>query len=154
MPARCGTNCAATGSAGRAGRPVARCTLERLMRHLGPRRGAPRPAGDHHPPRQAGRSGTDLVDRDFTAARPSQLWVVDMTYVPTWSGTVFIAFVSNMYSRRVVGSRCASRMPTELGLDTQVALNSSNRAAAAVSVGAVQTGRRSRAIWSQYLRLA
>ena len=75
------------GVTGRTGRPVARCTVERLMRELGlrvARRGVPvittRPDG------QAGRA-PDLVDRDFTAARPNQLWVVDMTYVPTWSGT-------------------------------------------------------------------
>ena len=59
----------------------------------------------------------DLVDRDFTAARPNQLWVVDLTYVPTWSGTVFTAFVSDVFSRRIVGWRCASSMPTELPLD-------------------------------------
>jgi transposase InsO family protein len=50
-------------------------------------------------------------------ARPNQLWVVDLTYVPTWSGTVFTAFVSDVYSRRIVGWRCASSMPTELPLD-------------------------------------
>jgi putative transposase len=102
---------------GRAGRPVARCTVERLMRSLGlrgVRRG--QPVITTRPDKQAGRA-PDLVDRDFTAARPNQLWVVDMTYVPTWSGTVFTAFVSDVYSRRVVGWRCASRMPTELPLD-------------------------------------
>ncbi|SDH68278.1 IS3 family transposase [Pseudonocardia oroxyli] len=100
-----------------AGRPVARCTVERLMRRLGlhgVRRG--QPLITTRPDRQADRA-PDLVDRDFTAARPNQLWVVDMTYVPTWSGTVFTAFVSDVYSRRVVGWRCASRMPTELPLD-------------------------------------
>ncbi len=50
-------------------------------------------------------------------ARPNQLWVMDLTYVPTWSGTVFTAFVSDVYSRRIVGWRCASSMPTELPLD-------------------------------------
>lgn len=105
------------GVTGPTGRLVARCTVERLMRELGlrgVRRGAPvittRPDG------QAGRA-PDLVDRDFTAARPNQLWVVDMTYVATWSGTVFTAFVSDVYSRRIVGWRCATRMPTELPLD-------------------------------------
>jgi putative transposase len=59
----------------------------------------------------------DLVDRDFTATRPNQLWVVDFTYVPTWSGTVFTAFVSDVYSQRIVGWRTATSMPTELPLD-------------------------------------
>nr|WP_308015374.1 IS3 family transposase [Pseudonocardia sp. ICBG1293] len=105
------------GVTGRTGRPVARCTVERLMRRLGlrgVRRG--QPVITTRPDAQAGRA-PDLVDRDFTAASPNQLWVVDMTYVPTWSGTVFTAFVSDVYSRRVVGWRCASRMPTELPLD-------------------------------------
>ncbi|SDH52104.1 putative transposase [Pseudonocardia oroxyli] len=96
---------------------VERCTVERLMRSLGlcgVCRG--QPVITTRPDEQAVRA-PDLVDRDFTATRPNQLWVVDMTYVPTWSGTVFTAFVSDVYSRRVVGWRCASRMPTELPLD-------------------------------------
>jgi putative transposase len=59
----------------------------------------------------------DLVERDFTASRPNQLWVVDFTYVPTWSGTAFTAFVTDVYSRRIVGWRTAAAMPTELPLD-------------------------------------
>ena len=59
----------------------------------------------------------DLVDRDFTAAAPNRLWVVDLTYVPTWSGMVFTAFVSDVFSRRIVGWRCATTMPTQLSLD-------------------------------------
>jgi putative transposase len=58
-----------------------------------------------------------LVDRNFTAAAPNRLWVVDLTYVPTWSGMVFTAFVSDVFSRRIVGWRCATNMPTELPLD-------------------------------------
>jgi putative transposase len=58
----------------------------------------------------------DLVERDFTASRPNQLWVVDFTYVPTWSGMAFTAFVTDVYSRRIVGWRTAA-MPTELPLD-------------------------------------
>ena len=102
---------------GQGGAPVARCTVERLMRELGlrgVRRG--QPTITTRPDQHAGRA-PDLVDRDFTAARPNQLWVVDLTYVPTWSGTVFTAFVSDVYSRRIVGWRCAARMPTELPLD-------------------------------------
>jgi putative transposase len=59
----------------------------------------------------------DLVTRDFSATRPNQLWVVDFTYVPTWSGMGFTAFVSDVVSRRIVGGRTDSRMPTELPLD-------------------------------------
>jgi putative transposase len=58
-----------------------------------------------------------LVNRDFTATRPNQLWVVDFTYCPTWSGMAFTAFVSDVFSRRIVGWRIAARMPTELPLD-------------------------------------
>ena len=59
----------------------------------------------------------DLVERDFTAARPNQLWIVDFTYVATWSGMVFTAFVTDVFSRRIVGWRTAPSMPTELPLD-------------------------------------
>lgn len=59
----------------------------------------------------------DLVRRDFTATRPNQLWIVDFTYVPTWAGMGFTAFVKDVYSRRIVGWRTHHRMPTELPLD-------------------------------------
>jgi putative transposase len=59
----------------------------------------------------------DLVQRDFTAGAPNRLWVVDFTYVPTWSGTVFTAFVSDAFSRRIVAWRTAAAMPTSLPLD-------------------------------------
>ena len=99
------------------GHPVPRCQVERLMRGAG-LHGVVR---GHRiattRPDQAASRPPDLVERDFTAARPNQLWVVDFTYVPTWSGTVFTAFVTDVYSRRVVGWRTAARMPTELPLD-------------------------------------
>ena len=60
----------------------------------------------------------DLVDRDFTATEPNQLWVADFTYVATWSGTVYVAFVFDVFSRRIVGWRAATEMTTELVLDT------------------------------------
>jgi len=59
----------------------------------------------------------DLVERNFTAPEPNRLWVVEFTYVPTWSGTVFTAFVTDVYSRRIVGWRTATSMPTALPLD-------------------------------------
>lgn len=117
------------GVTGAGGEPVARCTVERLMRSLGlrgARRG--RPVLTTRPDRHAERA-PDLVDRDFHAERPNQLWVVDLTYVPTWSGTVFTAFVSDVYSRRIVGWRCATTMPTELPLDAlEMALWTRDRA--------------------------
>ncbi len=58
-----------------------------------------------------------LVGRDFTAERPNLLWLVDFTYVPTWSGMAFTAFVTDVFSRRIVGWRTSSTMPTELPLD-------------------------------------
>jgi putative transposase len=97
--------------------PVSRRQVERLMRSAGlqgARRGRrftttrPDPAATRPP---------DLVKRQFNAQAPNQLWVVDFTYVPTWSGMVFTAFVSDVFSRRIVGWRTASSMPTALPLD-------------------------------------
>jgi putative transposase len=101
----------------REGIDVARCTVERLMREQGlqgVRQG--RRVVTTRPDPRAGRA-PDLVDRDFTADAPNELWVVDFTYVPTWSGMAFTAFVTDVFSRRIVGWRTASRMPTELPLD-------------------------------------
>jgi putative transposase len=99
------------------GRPVPRCQVERLMAAAG-LRGAVRgrPVVTTRPDTSAPRP-PDLVDRDFTATRPNQLWIVDFTYVPTWSGTRFTAFVSDVYSRRIVGWRTSASMPTQLPLD-------------------------------------
>jgi putative transposase len=59
----------------------------------------------------------DLVDRQFTPARPDSLWVADFTYVATWSGTVYVAFVIDAYSRRILGWRASTNKRTELVLD-------------------------------------
>jgi putative transposase len=99
------------------GRAVARCTVARLMRAAGlrgARRG--RQFRTTHPDSAAQRP-PDLVKRHFRAEGPNRLWVVDFTYVPTWSGMAFTAFVSDVYSRRIVGWRTAPSMPTELPLD-------------------------------------
>jgi putative transposase len=101
----------------REGIPVARCTVERLMRNAGlrgVRRG--KQFVTTRPDKTAVRPA-DLVNRRFRADRPNALWVVDFTYVPTWSGMAFTAFVSDVFSRRVVGWRTAASMPTELPLD-------------------------------------
>lgn len=58
----------------------------------------------------------DLVQRQFTASRPNQLWVADFTYVSTWAGVVFVAFVIDVFARRIVGWRVASSMRTDLVL--------------------------------------
>jgi len=94
-----------------------RCRVERLMRTAGlrgVRRG--RQFVTTRPDTAAARP-PDLVNRDFTADRPNALWIVDFTYVPTWAGMAFTAFVSDAFSRRIVGWRTAPSMPTELPLD-------------------------------------
>src|SRR5689334_24154252 len=59
----------------------------------------------------------DLVNRQFTAARPNQLWVADFTYVATWRGSVFVAFVIDVFSRMIVGWRVSTSMKTDFVLD-------------------------------------
>jgi len=101
----------------REGFEVARCTVERLMREMG-LQGAVRgrkfktTVADDGAARPA-----DLVDRDFTADRPNQLWVADLTYVATWRGFVFVAFVIDVFSRTIVGWRASSSLRTDLALD-------------------------------------
>jgi putative transposase len=102
---------------GREGIIVARCTVERLMRQQGlrgVRRG--KQFVTTRPDDKAVRPA-DHVQRCFTAERPNQLWVVDFTYVPTWAGMGFTAFVTDVYARRIVGWRTTNRIPTELPLD-------------------------------------
>lgn len=96
---------------------IARCTVERLMCVLdiqGVRRGArcktTIPDDKVHCPQ-------DLVNREFHAQRPNQLWVADITYIATWSGFVYVAFVIDVFSRRIVGWRALKNMRTDLILD-------------------------------------
>jgi putative transposase len=102
----------------RAGEPVARCTVERLMRAHGiqgaKRRGKPWRTTRPDP---AARRRPDLVERDFTATGPNRLWVADLTYLRCWEGVVFFAFIIDAYSRRIVGWQLASHMRTTLVLD-------------------------------------
>jgi putative transposase len=101
----------------REGTPVARCTVERLMRELdlaGARRG--RRMRTTVPAADAARPA-DLVRRQFSPAAPDRLWVADFTYVPTWTGMVYVAFVIDAYSRRILGWRAARSMKTALVLD-------------------------------------
>jgi putative transposase len=101
----------------REGTAVARCTVERLMRELG-LAGARR--GKRIRTTRAGAAAAraaDLVCRQFSPARPDRLWVADFTYVPSWAGTVYVAFVIDAYSRRILGWRAAASMKTQLVLD-------------------------------------
>jgi putative transposase len=102
----------------REGFKVARCTVERLMGELGIAgvvRGKTTRTTIHD--EQAPRPA-DLVERDFTATCPNQLWVADLTYVRTWSGFVYAAFVIDAFSRMIVGWQLASHLRTDLALDT------------------------------------
>jgi putative transposase len=101
----------------REGIVVARCTVERLMRELGLegiRRGKTRrtTTSDEVAPRPA-----DLVERDFSATRPNELWVADLTYVATWSGFVYVAFVIDVFSRFIVGWQTSRSLRTDLAID-------------------------------------
>jgi len=102
----------------RAGEQVGRGRVERLMRIHGiqgaKRRGKPWRTTK---PDELARRRPDLVDRDFTAERPNQLWVADLTYLRCWEGVVFFAFIIDAYSRRIVGWQLASHMRTTLVLD-------------------------------------
>jgi putative transposase len=102
----------------RAGERVPRCRVQRLMRAHGivgaKRRG--RPWRTTRPDPQAQRR-PDLVQRNFSASAPDELWVADLSYLRCWEGLVFFAFVIDAYSRRVVGWQLASHMRTTLVLD-------------------------------------
>ncbi len=97
--------------------PVARCTVERLMGKMG-LQGAVRgkkvwtTVADESADRP-----TDLVERDFTADRPNRLWIADITYVATWSGFVYVAFVFDVFSRMIVGWRVSRSLRSDLALD-------------------------------------
>ncbi len=102
----------------REGIEVARCTVERLMRELGiagaaaarkkPRTTVPGPG--------AGRPA-DLLERDFTAPAPNRRWVADITYVPTACGFAYTAFVTDLFSRKIVGWQVADHLRAGLALD-------------------------------------
>ncbi len=96
---------------------VARCTVERLMRRLGihgVRRGK---TVRTTIPDTAAPCPLDHVNRQFKADRPNQLWVSDFTYVSTWQGWLYVAFVIDVFARRIVGWRVSSSMHTDFVLD-------------------------------------
>jgi transposase InsO family protein len=98
--------------------PVARCTVERLMRQMG-LQGAVRGRAYKRTTIADESTGRpmDLVQRNFSADRPNQLWVADLTYVATWRGFVYVAFVTDVYSRRIVGWRVSNSLRSDLALD-------------------------------------
>ena len=101
----------------REGIGVARCTVERLMRHQGLKgvvRGEKRRTTI---PDDSAARPADLVDRIFEADGPNRLWLADITYVPTWSGLAYAALVIDAYSRFIVGWRVSASLRTDLALD-------------------------------------
>jgi putative transposase len=104
-------------AATRAGHDIGRDQVARLMRTAGIRgvkRG--RRVITTRSDDKAARS-PDLVKRNFTATAPNQLWVTDLTYVPTWSGVAYVCFIVDAFSRMIVGWRVATTMRTEMVLD-------------------------------------
>jgi len=101
----------------RDGVTAARCTVERLMRELG-LQGVVR--GRRHRttvPSDSTDRPRDLVDRKFESSKPNELWVADLTYVATWRGFVYVAFVVDVFSRRIVGWRVSNSLRSDLALD-------------------------------------
>lgn len=101
----------------REGRVVARCTMTRVFKAMGLLGVVRGRRATTTVPEPAAHRPQDLVQRDFTATRPNQLWVSDLTYVPTWRGFVYVAFVTDAYSRRIVGGRATTTLRTDLALD-------------------------------------
>ena len=113
----------------RAGEQVPRCRVQRLMRAHGiqgaKRRGKPWRTTTPDP---EARRRPDLVNRDFTAAGPNELWVADFSYLRCWEGVVFFSFVIDVFSRKVVGWQFAAHMRTTLVLDAlRMALSTRER---------------------------
>ena len=96
---------------------VARCTVERLMREMGLQGAVRGRTFKTTIPDEFAALPLDRVDRDFTAKRPNQLWVADLTYVATWRGFVYVAFVIDVFSRQIVGWRASTSLRTDLALD-------------------------------------
>ena len=101
----------------REGIPVARCTVERLMRRLGLQGARRGKTVRTTVPDRAMPCPLDRVNRQFQADRPNQLWVSDFTYVSTRQGWLYVAFVVDVFARRIVGWRASSTMATGFVLD-------------------------------------
>ena len=101
----------------REGIVVARCTVQRLMRDLGLRGAMRGKTRRTTTPDELAVRPADLVQRDFSAARPNELWVADITYVATWSGFVYTSFVIDAYSRFIVGWQASRSLRADLAID-------------------------------------
>ncbi len=101
----------------RQGIEVARCTVQRLMKRLGLQGARRGKVVRTTVPDKAQPCPMDRVNRQFKADRPNQLWVSDFTYVSTWQGWQYVAFVIDVYARRIVGWRVSSSMRTDFVLD-------------------------------------
>ncbi len=101
----------------REGHAVARCTVERLMRRQGLRGVIRGKVVRTTIPDTKAPCPLDRVNRQFKAERPNQLWVSDFTYVSTWQGWLYVAFVIDVFARRIVGWRVSSSMHTDFVLD-------------------------------------
>jgi transposase InsO family protein len=113
----------------REGFDVARCTVARLMSDLGLRGAVHGRTIRTTIPDTSTSRPPDLVDRNFTASRPNELWVADFTYVATWRGFVYVAFIIDVFARMIVGWRADNSPRTDLVLDAlEQALFSRSRA--------------------------
>ena len=101
----------------REGVAVARCTVERLMGEMRLRGVVRGRTCKTTIPDDLAERPRDFVKRNFTAHRPNQLWVADLTYVVTWRGFVYVAFVTDVFSRKIVGWRVSSSLRSDLALD-------------------------------------
>lgn len=101
----------------RGGRDIARCTVERLMKAMGLQGVVRGKKVITTNPDTSQPCPDDKVNRTFVAERPNQLWVSDFTYVPTWRGTMYVAFVVDVFARKIVGWRVSTSMTTAFVLD-------------------------------------
>jgi putative transposase len=120
---------------GREGITVARCTVARLMRAMG-LQGAVRGKKVRTPIRDKAAPCPDRVNRQFQAPRPNALWVADFTYVATWAGFVYVAFVIDAYARHIVGWR-VSRTPASCSTHSSKRCTRDGRSGEASSITAI-----------------
>lgn len=104
-------------AARRAGFDIGRDQTGRLMRAAGLHGATRSKRVKTTRPDAAAARHPDLVNRQFTATAPNRLWVMDLTFVPTWAGVAYVCFIVDGFSRMIVGWRCASHMRTDMVLD-------------------------------------
>ena len=96
---------------------MARCTVARLMREMGLQGAVRGRRFKTTKPDSSGARPMDLVERDFNATRPNELWVSDLTYIATWRGFVYVAFVIDVFARLIVGWRATTSLTAGIALD-------------------------------------